>query len=112
MEGDVTRAGLGSGCRGGGRRLRRNLDPIVNSSGPTDFNPDVRDALATNTDAAMNILEFGVRGTEHAVALAASFDLPRGGERDGAGDGEADLRTTSPRRVARLRCRTGIGISA
>jgi long-chain acyl-CoA synthetase len=60
VEGDVTQAGLGLDAEVG-RRLQKNLDLIVNSSGLTDFNPDLRDALATNTDAAMNILEF-VRG--------------------------------------------------
>ena len=31
---------------------------MINSSGLTDFNPDLRDALATNIDAAVNVLEF------------------------------------------------------
>ena len=64
VEGDVTQAGLGLNAEVA-RRLQKNLDVIVNSSGLTDFNPDLRDALATNTDAAMSVLEF-VRGTEHA----------------------------------------------
>ncbi|HSZ60279.1 MAG TPA: SDR family oxidoreductase, partial [Terriglobales bacterium] len=62
VEGDVTRAGLGLEAEVG-RRLQKNLDLIVNSSGLTDFNPDLRDALSTNTDAAMNILEF-LRGSD------------------------------------------------
>src|ERR1700682_2714791 len=42
VEGDVTRDGLGLDAETA-RRLQRNLDLIVNSSGLTDFNPDLRD---------------------------------------------------------------------
>jgi len=80
VEGDVTQAGLGLDAETAGR-LQRNLDLIVNSSGLTDFNPDLRDALSTNTYAALNILEF-VRGTEHAGLLHLSTCYVAG-ERDG-----------------------------
>jgi thioester reductase-like protein len=80
VEGDVTRAGLGLEAEVG-RRLQKNLDLIVNSSGLTDFNPDLRDALSTNTDAAMNILEF-LRGSDHAGLLHLSTCYVAG-ERDG-----------------------------
>jgi thioester reductase-like protein len=80
VEGDVTRSGLGLDAETA-RRLQKNLDLIVNSSGLTDFNPDLRDALATNTDAAMNILEF-LRGTDHAGLLHLSTCYVAG-ERDG-----------------------------
>jgi long-chain acyl-CoA synthetase len=80
VEGDVTQAGLGLHAEVS-RRLQRNLDLIVNSSGLTDFNPDLRDALTTNTDAAMNIVEF-VRGTDHAGLLHLSTCYVAG-ERDG-----------------------------
>jgi long-chain acyl-CoA synthetase len=80
IEGDVTREGLGLDPEIL-RRLQKNLDLIVNSSGLTDFNPDLRDALATNTDAAMNILEF-LRGTDHAGLLHLSTCYVAG-ERDG-----------------------------
>jgi len=80
MEGDVAQEGLGLNVEVA-RRLQKNLDLIVNSSGLTDFNPDLRDALATNTDAAMNILEF-VRGTEHGGLLHLSTCYVAG-ERDG-----------------------------
>jgi thioester reductase-like protein/phosphoserine phosphatase len=80
VEGDVTQAGLGLNAEVA-RRLQKNLDVIVNSSGLTDFNPDLRDALATNTDAAMSVLEF-VRGTEHAGLLHLSTCYVAG-ERDG-----------------------------
>jgi long-chain acyl-CoA synthetase len=80
VEGDVTKPGLGLNAEAA-RRLQRNLDLIVNSSGLTDFNPDLRDALTTNTHAAMNILEF-VRGTDHAGLLHLSTCYVAG-ERDG-----------------------------
>jgi thioester reductase-like protein len=80
VEGDVTREGLGLDSDTA-RRLQNNLDLIVNSSGLTDFNPDLRDALVTNTDAAVNILEF-LRGTHHAGLLHLSTCYVAG-ERDG-----------------------------
>lgn len=70
VEGDVTQPGLGLSAEVA-RRLQRHLDLVVNSSGLTDFNPDLRDALTTNTDAAMTILEF-VRGADHAGLLHLS----------------------------------------
>jgi thioester reductase-like protein len=80
IEGDVTREGLGIDEETS-RRLQRNLDLIVNSSGLTDFNPDLREALAANTDAAVNILEF-LRRTDHAGLLHLSTCYVAG-ERDG-----------------------------
>ncbi len=80
VEGDVTREGLGIDSEVA-QRLRKNLDLIMNSSGLTDFNPDLRDALATNTDAAMNILEF-LRATDRAGLLHLSTCYVAG-ERDG-----------------------------
>jgi len=64
VEGDVTRPGLGF-SPDIAPHLQKHLDLILNSSGLTDFNPDLRDALAANTDAAVNILDF-VRSTDHA----------------------------------------------
>jgi thioester reductase-like protein len=80
IEGDVTKPGLGFSDHTAAA-LRKDLDLIVNSSGLTDFNPDLRDALATNTDAALNILEF-VRTTDHAglVHLSTCYVA---GEQDG-----------------------------
>ena len=80
VEGDVTQSGLGLDPEIA-RSLQKNLDLIVNSSGLTDFNPDLRDALATNTDAALNVLEF-VRGSDHAglVHLSTCYVA---GEQDG-----------------------------
>jgi thioester reductase-like protein/phosphoserine phosphatase len=80
VEGDVIHQGLGL-APDVARRLQRDLDLIINSSGLTDFNPDLRDALATNTDAAVNVVEF-VRGTDHAGLLHLSTCYVAG-ERDG-----------------------------
>ena len=80
VEGDVTRPSLGVDAEVA-QRLEINLDLIVNSSGLTDFNPDLRDALTTNTDAAMNVLEF-LRATDHAGLLHLSTCYVAG-ERDG-----------------------------
>ena len=80
VEGDVTQAALGLSPEVA-RSLQKNLDLIVNSSGLTDFNPDLRDALTTNTDAALNILEF-VRASDHAGLLHLSTCYVAG-EQDG-----------------------------
>jgi len=80
VEGDVTQPGLGlSGDVA--QLLQRNLDLVVNSSGLTDFNPDLRDALAANTDAAVNVVDF-VRACDHAGLLHLSTCYVAG-EQDG-----------------------------
>ena len=53
------------------QRLARSLDLIVNSSGLTDFNPDLREALAMNVRATVDILDF-VRECDHAALLHLS----------------------------------------
>jgi long-chain acyl-CoA synthetase len=80
VEGDVTQPGLGLDAETA-RRLQKNLDLIINSSGLTDFNPDLRDALTTNTDAAVNVLEF-VRASDHSGLLHLSTCYVAG-EQDG-----------------------------
>jgi thioester reductase-like protein len=70
IEGDVTQAGLGISPEIADGLLK-TLDVVVNSSGLTDFNPDIRDALATNVDASMHILDF-VRQSDHAGLLHLS----------------------------------------
>jgi thioester reductase-like protein len=80
IEGDVTQPGLGL-TLDTARHLQKNLDLIINSSGLTDFNPDLRDALTTNTDAALNILEF-TRSADHAGLLHLSTCYVAG-EKDG-----------------------------
>jgi long-chain acyl-CoA synthetase len=70
VEGDVSQPHLGL-LPEVSDRLRKNLDLIVNSSGLTDFNPDLRDALLTNVDAAVRVVEF-VRQSDHAGLLHLS----------------------------------------
>jgi long-chain acyl-CoA synthetase len=80
VEGDVTQPGLGLTAETA-RRLQKNLDLIINSSGLTDFNPDLRDALTTNTNAPLNILDF-VRSADHTGLLHLSTCYVAG-EQDG-----------------------------
>lgn len=70
VEGDVSQPGLGldAGMR---RALGRSLDLVINSSGLTDFNPDLRDALSSNVDASLHLLEF-LRECDHAGLLHLS----------------------------------------
>ena len=70
VEGDVSLPGLGldDPTR---RRLGRVVDLVVNSSGLTDFNPDLRDALANNVGPAAHLIEF-LRESDHAALLHLS----------------------------------------
>ncbi|MBI3894753.1 MAG: SDR family oxidoreductase [Acidobacteria bacterium] len=70
IEGDVSKPGLGIEPEVQAR-LRRKLDLIVNSSGLTDFNPDLREALATNVDAVVHLLDF-LRQSGQAALLHLS----------------------------------------
>jgi thioester reductase-like protein len=96
VEGDVTQPGLGLSAETA-LRLQNNLDLVINSSGLTDFNPDLRDALTTNTDAAVNILEF-VKAADHAGLLHLSTCYVAG-EQDGR-VGEKLTPNYSPRGLA------------
>jgi thioester reductase-like protein len=62
-------------------RLARDLDLIINSSGLTDFNPDVRDALSANVDSVTKVLGF-LRKMDHAALLHLSTCYAAG-DRDG-----------------------------
>ena len=70
VEGDVSQPGMGLSPEDSAR-LKARLDLIINSSGLTDFNPDLRDALATNVDAALNVLNF-VRESDHCGLIHLS----------------------------------------
>jgi hypothetical protein len=70
VEGDVTKPGLGLQPEVR-RRLQNSLDVIVNSSGLTDFNPDLRDALATNVRSTAYVLDF-IRDSHRASLLHLS----------------------------------------
>ena len=70
VEGDVSQPGLGLSPEAQ-TRLQRSLDVIANSAGLTDFNPDLRDALSSNVDSAINLLEF-LRKCDHAGLMHLS----------------------------------------
>ena len=70
VEGDVSQPGLGL-APNLSQALRTNLDLIINSSGLTDFNPDLRDALAANVDAAVHLVDF-IRQSDRAALLHLS----------------------------------------
>jgi thioester reductase-like protein len=80
VEGDVSAPGLGldDATR---VRLAKSLDLVINSAGLTDFNPDLRDALASNVDSTVSLMEF-LRASDHAglMHLSTCYVV---GERDG-----------------------------
>lgn len=57
VEGDVSLPGLGL-LPEVHTRLQSELDVVINSSGLTDFNPDLRQALAINIDGTIHLLDF------------------------------------------------------
>ncbi|MGH9716296.1 MAG: SDR family oxidoreductase [Candidatus Acidiferrales bacterium] len=70
VPGDATKECLGLKAETVGR-LARSVDVIINSSGLTDFNPDLRDALSSNVDAIVHLLNF-LRGCHHAALVHLS----------------------------------------
>jgi len=80
VEGDVSQPDLGMD-HDIAARLRNEVDLIINSSGLTDFNPDLRDALAVNVDSTYHLIEF-IRGSDHAALLHLSTCYVAG-QRDG-----------------------------
>jgi long-chain acyl-CoA synthetase len=80
VEGDVSLPGLGLDpyLR---RRLAASLDLVVNSAGLTDFNPDLRDALASNIESVANLVEF-LHESDHAALMHLSTCYVVG-QRDG-----------------------------
>jgi len=78
--GDVSLPGLGLDPEVSGR-LRRSLDLVVNCAGLVEFNPDIREALGSNVDGALHVLEF-VRRTHHAALMHVSTCYVAG-QRDG-----------------------------
>ncbi len=62
-------------------RLAASLDVIVNSGGLTDFNPDLRDALAMNVNSTVHVLAF-LKKCHHAALLHLSTCYAVG-QRDG-----------------------------
>ena len=80
VEGDVSKPGMGVAPETRAR-LAATLDLVVNSSGLTDFNPDLREALASNVTPALYLIDF-IRGSDHAALMHLSTCFVVGG-RDG-----------------------------
>jgi thioester reductase-like protein len=70
IEGDVSQPGLGIAPELRAR-LAASVDLVVNSSGLTDFNPDLRDALASNVGPVVYLTEF-LRESDHAALMHLS----------------------------------------
>jgi thioester reductase-like protein len=70
VEGDVSLPGLALHAETQ-ERLARSLDLVVNSAGLTDFNPDLREAIASNIDSTVYLLEF-LRKCKHAALMHLS----------------------------------------
>jgi fatty acyl-CoA reductase len=70
VEGDVSLPGLGLD-EATQTRLAKSLDLIVNSAGLTDFSPDLRDAISSNVDSALHLLDF-LRKSDHAGLMHLS----------------------------------------
>ena len=70
VEGDVSLPGLGLD-EVTQARLAKSLDLVVNSAGLTDFNPDLRDAVSSNVDSAIYLLDF-LRKCQHAGLMHLS----------------------------------------
>jgi len=80
VDGDVTKPGLGLATEVA-QRIKRSVHLIVNSSGLTDFNPDLRDALAMNVRATKCVLDF-LSACDQAALLHLSTSYVVG-RRDG-----------------------------
>lgn len=70
VEGDVSLPGLGLDPATQAE-LAKSLDLIVNSAGLTDFNPDLREALSSNVDSTLHLVEF-LRKCDHAGLMHLS----------------------------------------
>ncbi|HKV03907.1 MAG TPA: SDR family oxidoreductase [Candidatus Acidoferrales bacterium] len=70
LSGDASKPGLGLEAETR-LRLARSLDLVVNSAGLTDFNPDLRDALAMNVHSTIHLLDF-LRECDRAALLHLS----------------------------------------
>jgi len=70
VEGDVSLPGLGLD-EAMQARLQKSLDLVVNSAGLTDFNPDLRDALSSNVDSTLYLIDF-LRKCRHAGLMHLS----------------------------------------
>jgi len=80
VDGDVTKPELGL-APDVAQKIKRSVHLIVNSSGLTDFNPDLRDALAMNVRATKHVLNF-LTQCDHGALLHLSTSYVVG-RRDG-----------------------------
>jgi len=80
IEGDITKPDLGIEPKTL-NRITPTLDVVINSSGLTDFNPDLRQALDINVEGTINLLDF-LRKCDHAGMLHLSTCYVVG-QRDG-----------------------------
>lgn len=96
IEGDICQPNLGLDDQVADR-LAADLDLFVNSTGLTDFNPDLRDALAVNLDGTIYVLDF-IRRCDHAALMHLSTCFVAG-NRDGRVREEMRLNYT-PREVS------------
>src|SRR5205085_675132 len=80
VEGDASQPGLGLDPEIR-NQLARALDLVVNSAGLTDFNPDLRDAISSNIEAAAHLVQF-LRECSHAALMHLSTCYVVG-QRDG-----------------------------
>lgn len=78
IEGDVSQPGLGIAPETRSQ-LARNLDLVINSSGLTDFNPDLREALASNVAPVLHLIDF-LRESDHAALMHLSTCYVVGGK--------------------------------
>jgi hypothetical protein len=70
VDGDSSKPGLGLAADARAR-LAASVDVVINSAGLTDFNPDLRDALASNVQAMAYLLEF-LKSSSKATLLHLS----------------------------------------
>jgi long-chain acyl-CoA synthetase len=80
VEGDVCAENLGLAPEIA-QRLRSQLDIFVNSTGLTDFTPDIRTAIDVNVVGPLKVLEF-VQSCDHAALIHLSTCFVAG-QRDG-----------------------------
>jgi len=80
VAGDVSQPNLGIDAETEARLLR-DVDIVLNFAGLVDFNPDMREALASNVDGALHVAEF-IEKSDHAVMLHVSTCYVAG-HRDG-----------------------------
>ena len=70
LEGDVARSNLGLEAEVAGR-LAAEIDLVFNCAGLTEFNPDLREALRTNVESTLHLMQF-LRASRHAALLHVS----------------------------------------